>query len=648
EYATTAELALFEAGYCPEGVPVEEIGSTPAATGTWSWLIASSLQAGEYQIGVTVTGEGTTASDCSEIFGLQEPPDCDALACGESQNRVCELLALGAACGDCLTGFEASGASEPCVAVSCGEPPLAPAYALLEGTTSTLYGGEASYACDDGYSTTGTIDGAREFNRRCGADGVWEGTDAACSPVDCGAAPAPFPNARRVSEPCAYFSCVARYACNEGYRVTPSLLSDFALTCTSSGRWTEQPTCVPVDCGPLSAPLYGRVTTNSGTTLGATATYACDEGYTLTGSGARLCQASGTWSGSAPGCLQIDCGAAPNIASGRVSASGTVFGSTAEYACDSGWSLSGATRITCGATGVWGTPPVCQDVNECDSGAVCTSAGNVCQNIPGSYSCGCRTGFVGPTVTGSDASCLPRVSLGEPCTADAQCPANSWCSDVPGYRVCAPRLFSGTANTLEFALVPGGTFTQGNPDLNGDIRERPYTATLTRNYFVSRTEVTQGQWKAATGGINPSCFQSTTGTDCSTANANDAGPVETIDLYAALAYTNWLSAAQGLPACYTLTPATCAGAVIEWADGDTECTGATFAGLDCAGYRLLTESEWERAARGGSTWYWYFDGGRADEYAWLSTNAGNRTRPVGQKLPNLYGLFDTAGNVWEL
>ena len=250
-------------------------------------------------------------------------------------------------------------------------------------------------------------------------------------------------------------------------------------------------------------------------------------------------------------------------------------------------------------------------------------------------------------MTGADAACLPRVSLGEPCTADSQCPANSWCSDVPGYRVCAPRVFSGTANTLEFALVPSGTFTQGNPDLNGDIRERPYTATLTRNYFVSRTEVTQGQWKAATGGINPSCFQSTTGTDCSTANSNDAGPVETIDWYSALAFANWLSAAQGLPACYTLTPATCAGSVIEWADGDTECTGATFAGLDCAGYRLLTESEWERAARGGSTWYWYFDGGRANEYAWVAPFAGGRTRSVAQGLPNLYGLFDTAGNVWE-
>jgi formylglycine-generating enzyme required for sulfatase activity len=33
-------------------------------------------------------------------------------------------------------------------------------------------------------------------------------------------------------------------------------------------------------------------------------------------------------------------------------------------------------------------------------------------------------------------------------------------------------------------------------------------------------------------------------------------------------------------------------------------------------------------------------------YAWYSANSGNATHPVGQKLPNSWGLYDMAGNVW--
>ncbi len=75
-----------------------------------------------------------------------------------------------------------------------------------------------------------------------------------------------------------------------------------------------------------------------------------------------------------------------------------------------------------------------------------------------------------------------------------------------------------------------------------------------------------------------------------TRNANDSGPVDRVDWYSTLAYANWLSTNQGLSACYTLTG--CGDATSGWHDGaHSGCTEATFTGVSCTGYRLLTESE---------------------------------------------------------
>ena len=211
-----------------------------------------------------------------------------------------------------------------------------------------------------------------------------------------------------------------------------------------------------------------------------------------------------------------------------------------------------------------------------------------------------------------------------------------------------------------YSLIPAGSFTMGSPtdELGRNAEEVQHSVTLTRDFYMKTTEVTQGEWKALAGGTNPACFQSTTGTSCTTSNANDNGPVEYVDWYSVIAFTNALSVSQGLAECYTLTG--CADPTNGWHDGEhADCTGATFVGLDCTGYRLPTESEWEYAARAETTTATYAGNlsgtitgcttlqAALDGIAWWCRNSGNRTNLVAQMTANAWGLYDMLGNVWE-
>lgn len=155
--------------------------------------------------------------------------------------------------------------------------------------------------------------------------------------------------------------------------------------------------------------------------------------------------------------------------------------------------------------------------------------------------------------------------------------------------------------SVEFVLIPAGEFLMGSHDGNAD--ERPvHRVRLSRPFYLGKHEVTQAQWETVMRS-NPSGFK-----------GDPNRPVERVSWEDVQEFIRRLNAREG---------------------------GTT--------YRLPTEAEWEYAARAGSTTTYSFgeDSGRLGTYAWYWDNAGKQSHPVGQLMPNAWGLHDMHGNVRE-
>jgi formylglycine-generating enzyme required for sulfatase activity len=193
--------------------------------------------------------------------------------------------------------------------------------------------------------------------------------------------------------------------------------------------------------------------------------------------------------------------------------------------------------------------------------------------------------------------------------------------------------------------VSGTPFMMGSPltELGRYAWEPQHEVTLTRNFWLMTTEITQQQFLEVMG-YNPSWFSAAgRGEDC-----GPDCPVELVDWHEVAAYTNGLSQLEGLGECYSCTGT--ASTRIDCTPSESYATA-----YDCPGYRLPTEAEWEYAARGGTTTATYngdldvVTGVSAvvEPIAWYSENSSDSTQPVGTKRANIYGLYDMLGNVWE-
>jgi len=136
-----------------------------------------------------------------------------------------------------------------------------------------------------------------------------------------------------------------------------------------------------------------------------------------------------------------------------------------------------------------------------------------------------------------------------------------------------------------------------------------HPVTLTRDFWLGKYEVTQGEYSAVMG-KNPSHFP-----------GDPNRPVEKMSWFDAVRY--------------------CSAITKHERDG-----GRLPSGYE---YRLPSEAEWEYACRAGTTNLFSFGDAAtaADQYAWTAENSQAITHPVGQKRPNPWGLHDIHGNVWE-
>jgi formylglycine-generating enzyme required for sulfatase activity len=158
---------------------------------------------------------------------------------------------------------------------------------------------------------------------------------------------------------------------------------------------------------------------------------------------------------------------------------------------------------------------------------------------------------------------------------------------------------------MEFVKIPSGEFLMGAPEEEeySDREERPvHQVTIGNDFYVGVYEVTQDQWEKVMG-ENPSYF-------------TDDGdlPVEKV---------SWAE-------------------VNEFIETLNEMEGTE-------GYRLPTEAEWEYAARADTeTAFWFGDdASMLADYGWFDDNSEDKTRPVGMKEANPWGLYDVHGNVAE-
>jgi len=194
----------------------------------------------------------------------------------------------------------------------------------------------------------------------------------------------------------------------------------------------------------------------------------------------------------------------------------------------------------------------------------------------------------------------------------------------------AAATFKDCAECPEMIVIPPGTFKMGSVDGVLTDNERPqHEVTIGKAFAVGIHVVTFEQWDACVLGGGCDAYW-----PLSENWGRGNRPVIYVSWHDAHSYVRWLNER-----------------VKDAPEVGTDAAPDSAAASKSGPYRLLTEAEWEYAARAGTTTTYYWgesrDSGHANCDGCGSPWDNQQTSPVGSFAPNPFGLYDMAGNVLQ-